>query len=152
MCRDPRLISVQSRETRVLRLPCRSLLGTYHNKLFLQVNLCSTMLIQDICKACSDCNKQEKNYINTGYIQVHSQTGFEVTTHHPKSAKRSTFSHIMDQKLGFGKRVKGWGLKSPLFGSHASPKLIQMAIGLVISCGKWKSGCNNLLASCSLGI
>ena len=38
----------------------------------------------------------------------------------PKSAKRSTFRHKMGQKWGFWRRVKGWGSKSPLFGSKRS--------------------------------
>ena len=50
-------------------------------------------------------------------------------THHPKSPKRSTFSHKMGQKWVFCRRVKGdevqkvhfLGPKGPLFGGTAPP-------------------------------
>ena len=58
----------------------------------------------------------------------------------PKSAKRSTFSHKVYQKLGFCRRVKGgWGSKSLLFGSKRStflgsrtPTKSILATGLIL--------------------
>ena len=58
-------------------------------------------------------------------------------THPPKSTKRSTFSHKVDQKWGFCRRVKGGevqkvhflGLKGPLFWVPHPPKSI-LATGL----------------------
>ena len=57
--------------------------------------------------------------------------------HPPKSAKRSTFSHKVGQKLGFCRRVRGvrfkkvhfLGPKGPLFGVLHPPKSI-LATGL----------------------
>ena len=51
-------------------------------------------------------------------------------THHPKSAKRSTFSQKVDQKWDFCMSVKGvrfkkstfWGPKGPYFGDPAPPQ------------------------------
>ena len=61
-------------------------------------------------------------------------------THHPNSAKRSTFCHKLNQKLEFFSReVKGLrfkssllGPKGPYFRSSISPKLI-LAMGLANS-------------------
>ena len=55
----------------------------------------------------------------------------------PKSGKRSTFGHKVGQKWGFVGGLRGWGSKSPLFGSkrstfggfHTSPDSI-LATGL----------------------
>ena len=56
----------------------------------------------------------------------------------PKSAKRSTFSHKMGQKLDFSKRVKGdevqkvhcLGPKGHILGGPAPPKKLILATGL----------------------